>query len=228
MSVITTAIAHDVSAQISLWLSDIVDDETRLKYLHGFVEMGVRAPPPPPHRQPYIWRQNIFHLGHLELVAKDVVKLAELEGCLARVGAPPFANLPQLPSAELQKKLLNRAFDPDSQQHCLDCIENHHTNYRFCNDCIVLDYCQYCKAFCHRRRKHQFHMQYSCGDGACTRRPSEEPLTKFERVRYEKVPTVGENFIMRKRTRLWVRSVDGRLIRADLTQVEEEEPLTMG
>ena len=46
MSVITTAIAHDVSAQISLWLSDIVDDETRLKYLHGFVEMGVRAPPP--------------------------------------------------------------------------------------------------------------------------------------------------------------------------------------
>ena len=175
----------------------------------------------------YILRQNIFHLGHLSLAVKDDVKLAELESCLVRVGAPPFSNLPRPPeglSYERTKKH-SEEFDVGSE-HCIDCIENHHTNYRFCNDCIELDYCQYCKTFCHRRRKLQFHMQYSCGAGACTRRPSEEPLTEFEREEYAKIPTVGQNFIMQKRIhRFWVRSARGRLIRA---AVEGGEPVTMG
>ncbi len=42
MSVITTAMAHTVGVEISLWLSDLVDDDTRLKYLLGILEMGVR------------------------------------------------------------------------------------------------------------------------------------------------------------------------------------------
>ena len=37
--VITTAICHSRSIELSLWLSNLVDDDTRLKYLHGFLEM---------------------------------------------------------------------------------------------------------------------------------------------------------------------------------------------
>jgi hypothetical protein len=41
--VITTAICHSRSVELSVWLSNSgVDDDTRLKYLHGFLEM-VRA-----------------------------------------------------------------------------------------------------------------------------------------------------------------------------------------
>ena len=46
MTVITTAIAHSVGVEISLWLSKLVDDDTRLKYLHGILEMGVGDVPP--------------------------------------------------------------------------------------------------------------------------------------------------------------------------------------
>jgi hypothetical protein len=42
MTVITTAIAHSVGVEISLWLSELVDDDTRLKYIHGILEVGVR------------------------------------------------------------------------------------------------------------------------------------------------------------------------------------------
>ena len=41
--VITTAICHSRSVELSVWLSNSgVDDDTRFKYLHGFLEM-VRA-----------------------------------------------------------------------------------------------------------------------------------------------------------------------------------------
>ena len=73
-------------------------------------------------------------------------------------------------------------------------------------------------------------MMYSC-TGTCLSRTSEEPLTKFERQKFEKVPTVGQNYKMVKRARLWIRrGVDGsgRLIRADLTHVEREDPVIMG
>jgi hypothetical protein len=169
-----------------------------------------------------LYRKNITFVGALERVAKDAVKLVELEGHLARVGAPPFSNLPLLPDP---RNYLNAdEFGPDSQQHCIDCFRNHHTNYRFCEDCIILDYCGYCEAFCHRLRKHEHGLIYSCS-GTCRSRISEEPLTKFERQKCKKVPTAGQLFKMVKRERLWIRTgvaCSGRLIRADLTDEDSE------